>query len=69
MPMPKKLERDAYCLAPPLYTTSLRPPRISREAEARHPCAPLIIVKQEIESSEIKWNLLSTTTSRTRSPR
>ena len=54
MPMPKQLERDAYCSAPPLFTMTLRPPRISREAEARRPRAPLIIVKREIESSDIE---------------
>ena len=46
----KQLERDAYCSAPPLSTSSLRPPRISREAEARRPRAPLFEVKREIES-------------------
>ena len=47
----KQLERDVFCSAPPLSTSSLRPPRISREAEARRPCAPLFEVKREIESS------------------
>ena len=52
--MPKQLERDAYCLAPPLSTTTLCPPQISRETEARHPRAPLVFVNREIESSDIE---------------
>ena len=47
----KQLDRDAYCSAPPLSTSSLRPPRLSREAEARRPRAPIIEVKREITSS------------------
>ena len=47
----KQLERDAYCSAPPLSTSSLRPPRISREAEACCPRVPFFEVKREIESS------------------
>ena len=47
----KQLERDAYCSASPLSTSSLRPPRISREVEARRPLAPLFEVKREIKSS------------------
>ena len=47
----KQLERDAYCSALPLSTSSLHPPRISREAEARRPRVPLFEVKREIESS------------------
>ena len=54
MPMPKQLERDAYCSAPPLSTSTLQPPRLSRDVEARRPRAPLITVKREIESSEIE---------------
>ena len=54
MTMPKQLERDAYCPAPPLSTTTLRPPQISPEVEARRPPAPLILVKREIESSEVE---------------
>ena len=38
-------------MAPPLSTSSLRPPRISRKAEARRIRAPLIKVKREVESS------------------
>ena len=52
MPMPKQLTRDAYCSAPPLSTTTLQPPRLSRDVEARRPRAPLTVVKREIESSE-----------------
>ena len=47
----KQLDRDAYCSAPQLSTSSLRPPRISREVEARRPRAPLVEVKREVESS------------------
>ena len=47
----KQLDRDAYCSAPTLFTSSLRPPRISHKAEARRPRAPLYEVKREIESS------------------
>ena len=47
----KQLDRDAYCSVPPLSTSTLRPPRISREVEARRPRAPLIKVKREVESS------------------
>ena len=54
MPMPKQLQRDAYCSAPPLSTSSLRPPRISREQEARRPRVPLVVVKREVEKSSIK---------------
>ena len=53
MPMPKQLTRDAYCLAPPLKTTTIRPPRLSRDAEVRRPRAPLRPVKREVDSSEI----------------
>ena len=54
MPMPKQLQRDAYCSAPPLSTTTLRPPRISRDMEVRRPRAPLVVVKREIDSSEVE---------------
>ena len=54
MPMPKQLERDAYCSAPPLSTSTLCPPRISRDAEARRPRAPLRPVKRETDSLEVK---------------
>ena len=54
MPMPKQLEWDAYCSAPPLKTLTLRPPRISRDAEARRPRAPLRPVKREVYSSEVE---------------
>ena len=47
----KQLDRDAYCSAPPLSTTSLRPPRLSREVEARRPRTPLVETKREISSS------------------
>ena len=52
--MPKQLQPDAYCSAPPLSTTTLRPPRISRDIEVRRPRAPLVIVKREIDSSEVE---------------
>ena len=51
--MPKNLRqlpRDAYCSAPPL-TSTLRPPRLSREAEVRRPRAPLVMVKRDVTSS------------------
>ena len=51
--MPNKLtqlSRDAYCSAPPV-TSSLCPPRLSRETEIRRTCAPLVIVKREVTSS------------------
>ena len=51
--MPKQLTRDAYCSAPPLKTTTIRPPHLSRDAEVRRPCAPLRPVKREVDSSEI----------------
>ena len=47
----KQLDRDAYCSAPPLSTSTLRPPCLSREAEARHPRAPIVDVKREVGSS------------------
>ena len=52
--MPKnlrKLSRDAYCSAPPLSTSSLRPPRLTREGEVRRPRAPIITVNREVTSS------------------
>ena len=51
--MPKCLKqlRDAYCSAPPLTTSTIRPPRLSRETEVRRPRAPLIEVKREVGSS------------------
>ena len=52
--MPKnlqQLDRDAYCSAPPLSTSSLRPPRLMRETEARRPRAPIFKVKREVTSS------------------
>ena len=53
--MPKQLQRDTYCSAPPLSTSiSLQPPRISCEQETRRPRAPLIEVKREIGESSIK---------------
>ena len=52
--MPKDLRqltnRDAYCSAPPLYT-SLRPPRLLRDVEVRRPRAPIVEVKKEVGSS------------------
>ena len=52
MPMPKQLTQDAYCSAPPLSTTTLRPPLLSCDVKARRPRAPLTVMKREIESSE-----------------
>ena len=52
--MPKnlqQLDRDAYCSAPPLSTSSLRLPRLTRETEARRPRAPIFEVKREVTSS------------------
>ena len=52
--MPKnfrQLDRDAYCSAPPLSTSSLSPPRLTRKAEVRRPRAPIITVNQEVTSS------------------
>ena len=46
----KQLSKDAYCSAPPLQT-SVRPPRLSRDVEARRPRAPIIEVKREVMSS------------------
>ena len=54
MPMPKQLHRDAYCSAPPLSTSTLRLPRISRAQEARRPREPLIVVKREVAESSIE---------------
>ena len=51
--MPKdlrQLPRDAYCSAPPLQS-SLHPPRLSREVEAKRPRAPIVECKREITSS------------------
>ena len=51
--MPKDLRllpRDAYCSAPPLHS-SVRPPRLSRDVEAKSPRAPIIEVKREVTSS------------------
>ena len=53
----KQLSREAYCSAPPLPSTSFRPPRLTRETEAGPPRAPLRAptgeeVKAEISSIE-----------------
>ena len=53
----KQLSREAYCSAPliPSSSSSLRPPRLTREAELRRPRAPLqtdYYVKREISSIE-----------------
>ena len=42
MPMPKQLQPDAYCSAPPLSTTTLWPPRISHDIKVRRPRAPVV---------------------------
>ena len=51
--MPKYLRqlRDAYCSAPPLQTTTIRPPSLSREVEAKRPQAPIVEIKREVMSS------------------
>ena len=51
--MPKYLTqlRDAYCLTPPISTSTLRPPHLSRDVEAKRPRAPLKEVKREITGS------------------
>ena len=48
MPMPKRLAWDAYCSAPPIPTISMRPPRLTRDQEARRPRAPLVAIKREV---------------------
>ena len=45
--------RNSYCSAPPLQS-SFRPPRLSREAEAVWPRAPLRPVKREVRESEAR---------------
>ena len=47
----KQLDREFYCSAPPLSTSSLRLPRLSREVEARCPRAPIVEMKREVTSS------------------
>ena len=49
-----KFSREAYCSAPPLPSSSIRPPRLTRESEPRRPRAPLWTpeVKAEISSIE-----------------
>ena len=54
MPMPKQLERDAYCSAPPLKMSSIRPPRLTHEQEAHRPRAPLVTIKREVNESSIE---------------
>ena len=54
MPMPRQLARDAYCSAPPISTSSLCPPRLSRKIEARRPRAPLVAIKREVQESSIE---------------
>ena len=52
----QQLSREAYCSAPPLPSTSIRPPRLTRDSEANRPCEPLRApigeVKAEISSIE-----------------
>ena len=51
----KQLDREAYCSAPPLPTSALRPPRLTREAEAVRPRAPIhapLDCKAEVSSLE-----------------
>ena len=52
--MPRQVRWDAYYSAPPLSTTTLRPPRISRDVEVRRPRGPLVLVKREIDLSEVE---------------
>ena len=47
----KQLDRDAYCSAPPLSMSTLRPPCLSREAEVKRPRGPIFGVKREVGSS------------------
>ena len=47
----KQLSREAYCSAPPLPSTSLRPPQLTRETEAGRSCAPQRVpVGEEIKA-------------------
>ena len=49
----KQLSREAYCSAPPVPSSSLRPLRLTREIEASRPRAPIDIeCKVEISSIE-----------------
>ena len=52
----KQLSREAYCSAPPLPSSSIRPPRLTREKEVCRPRAPLdrpeFPVKAEVSSIE-----------------
>ena len=52
----KQLSREAYCSAPPLPSYNIRPPRLTREFEARRPRAPLdapfLDIKAEVSSIE-----------------
>ena len=54
----KQLSREAYCSAPPLPSTSIRPPQLTRETEAGRPRAPLRApigkeVKAELSSIDL----------------
>ena len=51
----KQLDREAYCSAPPLSTSAVQPPRLTRKAEASRPRAPIhapVDCKAEISSLE-----------------
>ena len=52
----KQLSREAYCSALPLPSSNIRPPRLTRDIEARGPHAPLdasfLEVKAEVSSIE-----------------
>ena len=51
----KQLDREAYCSAPPLSTSTLHPPRLTREAEAARPRAQIhapLDCKAEVSSLE-----------------
>ena len=52
----KQLSREAYCSAPPLQSSDIRPPRLSRDCEARRHRAPFdapfLEIKAEVSSIE-----------------
>ena len=53
----RQLGREAYCSALPLPLSTIRPPRLTRETEARHPRAPIDApfgeLKAEVSSIEL----------------
>ena len=56
----KQLSREAYCSAPPIPSSSLCPPRLTREREQCRPHAPLrkpqaeFFVKGEVSSESVE---------------